>query len=112
MNNPWDCIIVGGGAAGLSAALVLGRARRRTLLVDAGEQSNRMAEGIGGLLDHDRRPPEALYRAGRASPCSRTATPTSAPVTSIACSRRGWSWKNASSARCWEVRDRPLGVLD
>ena len=40
MDNMWGCIIVGGGAAGLSAGLVLGRARRRTLLVDAGAQSN------------------------------------------------------------------------
>jgi len=63
--EPWECIIVGGGAAGLSAALVLGRARRRTLVVDAGEQSNRPAEGIGGLLGHDHRRPDDLYRAGR-----------------------------------------------
>src|ERR671914_348361 len=34
MDTTWDCIVVGGGAAGLSAALVLGRARRRTLLGD------------------------------------------------------------------------------
>jgi thioredoxin reductase len=61
----WDCVIVGGGAAGLSAALVLGRARRRTLVVDAGQQSNRPAEGIGGLLGHDGRAPDDLYRAGR-----------------------------------------------
>jgi thioredoxin reductase len=53
----WDCVVVGGGAAGLSATLVLGRARLRTLLVDAGTQSNRVAEGIGGLLGHDGRPP-------------------------------------------------------
>jgi thioredoxin reductase len=62
---PWDCIVVGGGAAGLSAALVLGRARRRTLVVDAGGQSNRPAHGIGGLLGHDGRPPAELYAAGR-----------------------------------------------
>jgi thioredoxin reductase len=62
----WDCIVVGGGAAGLSAALVLGRARRRTLLVDAGEPSNLPAEGIGGLLGHDGRPPAELYAMGRA----------------------------------------------
>ena len=57
--------MVGGGAAGLSAALVLGRARRRTLVVDAGRQSNLAASGIGGLLGHDRRPPAELYAARR-----------------------------------------------
>ena len=40
MDDIWDCIVIGGGAAGLSAALVLGRARKRTLLVDAGVPSN------------------------------------------------------------------------
>jgi thioredoxin reductase len=65
MNNTWDCVVVGGGAAGLSAGLVLGRARRRTLLVDAGQQSNRAAHGIGGLLGHDGRAPGELYEAGR-----------------------------------------------
>ena len=65
MDQIWDCTVIGGGAAGLSAALVLGRARRRTLLVDAGGQSNRAAEGIGGLLGHDRRPPRELYDLGR-----------------------------------------------
>jgi thioredoxin reductase len=61
----WDCIVVGGGAAGLSAGLVLGRARRRTLLVDSGSQSNLPAHGIGGLLGHDGRPPRELYEIGR-----------------------------------------------
>jgi thioredoxin reductase len=65
MDTNWDCIVVGGGAAGLSAALVLGRARRRTLVVDAGEQSNRPAHGIGGLLGQDGRPPADFYAAGR-----------------------------------------------
>ena len=65
MDTTWDCIVVGAGAAGLSAALVLGRARQRTLVVDAGGQSNRDAEGIGGLLGHDGRPPAELYAAGR-----------------------------------------------
>ena len=57
MDEIWDCIVIGGGAAGLSAALVLGRARRRTLVVDAGGQSNLPAHGVGGLLGHDGRPP-------------------------------------------------------
>ncbi|HWJ98881.1 MAG TPA: NAD(P)/FAD-dependent oxidoreductase [Acidimicrobiales bacterium] len=66
MDEIWDCIVVGGGAAGLSAALVLGRARRRTLVVDAGKPSNAVAHGIGGLLGHDGRPPAELYAMGRA----------------------------------------------
>ena len=61
----WDCVVVGGGAAGLSAALVLGRARRSTLVVDAGAQSNLPAHGIGGLLGHDGRSPAELYSIGR-----------------------------------------------
>ncbi|GJF18220.1 hypothetical protein NGTWS1803_37060 [Mycolicibacterium cyprinidarum] len=65
MDMDWECLIVGGGAAGLSAALVLGRARRRTLVVDAGRQSNRAAHGIGGLLGYDGRPPAEFYEAGR-----------------------------------------------
>lgn len=68
-----DCVIVGGGAAGLSAALVLGRARRRVVVVDAGRQSNRAAHGIGGLLGHDGRAPAQLYEHGRAE---LTAYPT------------------------------------
>ncbi|MBO0680471.1 NAD(P)/FAD-dependent oxidoreductase [Mycolicibacterium sp. S2-37] len=65
MDNIWDCVIAGGGAAGLSAALVLGRARRRTLVVDAGAPSNAVSHGIGGLLGHDGRPPAELYAMGR-----------------------------------------------
>ncbi|WP_422746389.1 NAD(P)/FAD-dependent oxidoreductase [Mycobacterium sp. WMMD1722] len=65
MNETWDCVIAGGGAAGLSAALVLGRARRRTLVVDTGAPSNAVSHGIGGLLGHDGRPPADLYADGR-----------------------------------------------
>ena len=60
-----ECAVVGSGAAGLSAALVLGRARRRTVVIDAGQQSNRASPVIGGLLGHDQRPPAELYAAGR-----------------------------------------------
>lgn len=63
--DSYDCVVVGGGAAGLSAALVLGRARRSTLLIDAGQQSNLAARGIGGLLGFDGRPPAELYAQGR-----------------------------------------------
>lgn len=62
----YDCIVVGAGAAGLSAALVLGRARRTTLVVDAGGQSNLAAHAIGGLLGQEGTAPAALYAEGAA----------------------------------------------
>ncbi|HEX2214606.1 MAG TPA: NAD(P)/FAD-dependent oxidoreductase [Mycobacterium sp.] len=61
----WECAVIGAGAAGLSAALVLGRARRRTIVIDADDQSNRASNSIGGLLGYDQRPPAELYAAGR-----------------------------------------------
>jgi thioredoxin reductase len=61
----WDSIVIGGGASGLSAGLVLGRARRRTLIIDKGEPSNRFAHGIGGLLGQDGRPPAGFYADAR-----------------------------------------------
>lgn len=66
MDEIWDSIVIGGGAAGLSAGLVLGRARRKALVVDFGEPSNRMTHGIGGLLGHNELPPAELYAKGRA----------------------------------------------
>ena len=65
MDTDFDALVVGGAAAGLSAALVLGRARVRTLVVDAGEPSNRTAPAIGGLLGQDGTSPGELYAAGR-----------------------------------------------
>jgi thioredoxin reductase len=65
METDFDALVVGGAAAGLSAALVLGRARVRTLVVDAGEPSNRTAPAIGGLLGQDGTSPSQLYAAGR-----------------------------------------------
>ncbi len=65
MSQPWECAVVGAGAAGLSAALVLGRARRRTIVIDAGQQSNLAAPVIGGFLGYDQRSPAELYDAGR-----------------------------------------------
>jgi thioredoxin reductase len=61
-----DVIVVGGGAAGLSGALTLARARRSVLLIDAGEQRNRPASGVHGLLARDGLPPAELTAMGRA----------------------------------------------
>src|SRR3954464_14250960 len=60
-----DAVIVGGGPAGLSAALVLGRARKRVLLVDDDRPANAVSQGIGGLLGHDRVKPAGLRRSAR-----------------------------------------------
>ena len=146
----WDCIVVGGGAAGLSAALVLGRARQRTLVVDAGEQSNRPAHGIGGLLGQDGRAPDAFYAAGREELATypsvelrsgevvggerrdggvvldlagggREATRRVLLATGMDYRRPalpgieerwGRSVFHCPFCHGWEVRDRPLGVLD
>ncbi|MGD7732098.1 NAD(P)/FAD-dependent oxidoreductase [Propionibacteriaceae bacterium G57] len=62
---PWDVIVVGGSAAGLSTALMLGRARRRVLVVDAGQPRNRFAEHMHGVLGHEGRSPGDLVRQGR-----------------------------------------------
>ncbi|MFN3339971.1 MAG: FAD-dependent oxidoreductase [Dietzia sp.] len=61
----WDVIVVGGGAAGLSAALMLGRARRRVLVVDAGEPRNRFAAHMHGVLGHEGVDPHEFLRRGR-----------------------------------------------
>lgn len=61
----YDVVIVGGGAAGLSAALVLGRARRRVAVVDAGEPRNAPASHMQGFLSRDGMPPADLLAVGR-----------------------------------------------
>lgn len=61
-----DVVVVGGGAAGLSAALVLGRARRRVAVVDAGSPRNAAAAHMQGFLSRDGMPPADLLAAGRA----------------------------------------------
>ena len=61
----YDTIIVGGGTAGLSAALVLGRARRRVLLVSDGPPRNAPAESAHGFFTCDGTPPLELLRIGR-----------------------------------------------
>jgi len=61
-----DVVVVGGGAAGLSAALVLGRARRTVAVVDAGSPRNAPSPHMQGYLSRDGMPPAELLEAGRA----------------------------------------------
>jgi thioredoxin reductase len=62
----YDVLVVGGGAAGLSAALVLVRARRTVAVVDAGGPRNAPAAHMHGFLSRDGMPPRELLAAGRA----------------------------------------------
>ena len=61
----YEVLVVGGGAAGLNGALVLARARRRVLVVDAGEPRNAPAEGVHGFLSREGTPPADLLEHGR-----------------------------------------------
>nr|WP_229914062.1 NAD(P)/FAD-dependent oxidoreductase [Streptomyces capitiformicae] len=65
MSEQYEVIVIGGGAAGLSAALVLGRARRRTLVIDAGEPRNAPAAHMQGYLSRDGFPPAEFLAMGR-----------------------------------------------
>jgi thioredoxin reductase len=61
----FDVVIAGGGPAGLSAALVLGRCRRHVLLCDAGKPRNIRSQSLNGYLSRDGIAPAELLRIGR-----------------------------------------------
>jgi len=66
MDERYDVVVVGGGAAGLSGAMTLARARRSVLVVDAGAPRNAPAEGVHNYLAREGTPPGELLAIGRA----------------------------------------------
>ena len=64
-DSKYDVAVVGGGAAGLTAALVLARARRTVVVIDAGEPRNAPAAHMHGFLGWDGEPPALLLARGR-----------------------------------------------
>lgn len=64
-NRSYDVVIVGGGPAGLSAALTLGRGRKRVLLCDSGSRRNAAAVQIHNFVTRDGTPPNEFRKIGR-----------------------------------------------
>ena len=66
LRDGYDVVVVGGGAAGLSGALMLARVRRSVVVIDAGAPRNAPAAGVHGLLGRDGIRPAELLKRGRA----------------------------------------------
>src|SRR6516225_5924755 len=66
LNDRYDVVVIGGGAAGLSGAIALARSRRSVLVIDAGEPRNAPAAGVHNFLTRDGLPPAEIYALGRA----------------------------------------------
>ncbi|WP_433561666.1 NAD(P)/FAD-dependent oxidoreductase [Nocardia sp. CA-151230] len=65
LNSSYDVVVVGGGAAGLNGALMLARARRSVVVIDAGSPRNAPADGVHGLFAREGVPPAELLARGR-----------------------------------------------
>ncbi|MFJ2091727.1 NAD(P)/FAD-dependent oxidoreductase [Streptomyces sp. NPDC087901] len=65
MTQTYDVVVIGGGAAGLSGALALSRARRSVLVIDAGSPRNAPASHVHNYLGREGTPPSELVAAGR-----------------------------------------------
>ena len=65
MESNYDVLIVGGGPAGLAAALSLGRARKRVLLCDSGARRNAKALQVHNFVTRDGTPVDEFRRTGR-----------------------------------------------
>src|SRR6266545_3935052 len=113
-----DVVIVGGGPAGLNAALLLGRARRRVLVCDAGAPRNAPVAHLHGFLSRDGLPPSELGRIGREQlgaygSVELRQVQVEAAGTAIDGLAGLWGRGVFNCPYCdgWEVRDQPLAVL-
>ena len=91
MKGAYDAVIVGGGPAGLSAALILGRCRRRVLLCDTGRARNAASRALHGFLTRDGLPPLELRRIARRQLAPYDVEVVRAEVTGARRTRRGFT---------------------
>lgn len=83
MDTAYDVVVIGGGAAGLSGALTLGRARRTVLVLDAGNPRNSPATGVHNYLTSEGVAPGDLLAAGRAEVAGYGVRVVDATVTAV-----------------------------
>jgi thioredoxin reductase (NADPH) len=83
MDERYDVVVIGGGAAGLSGAVALSRSRRRVLVVDAGEPRNATASHVHNYLAREGTSPADLLAVGRAEVAAYGGTVVSGSVTTV-----------------------------
>lgn len=109
----YDVIVVGGGPAGLSGALVLGRCNRRVLICDSREYRNSDSRAMHGFLSRDGTPPSELLRIAREQLRPYPVEHISARVTEASRTATGFSLRLADGRT---VESRKLliatGVVD
>lgn len=113
MDERYDVVVVGGGAAGLNGALMLGRSRRSVLVVDAGEPRNAPAAAIHGLLGREGMTPADLLARGRAEVAGYGVTLATGSVVDISREHEGFVVR-CSDARSVAARRLLIttGVVD
>ena len=108
----YDAIIIGGGPAGLTCAIFLGRYRLRALLCDSGRGRNYASHAIHGFLGQHGIPPEELRRRGRAEAEASGVELCDCTVQSV--ERSGDVFNVVTTAGTWHARRVVLayGVRD
>ncbi|WP_116198834.1 bifunctional NAD(P)/FAD-dependent oxidoreductase/class I SAM-dependent methyltransferase [Amycolatopsis circi] len=99
MDEKYDVVVVGGGAAGLSGAVALARSRRSVLVVDSGEPRNAPAGHVHNYLARESTPPAELLSLGRAELAGYGGEVVAQTVTSIAKGDNGFEISLADGRR-------------
>jgi thioredoxin reductase len=101
MDETYDVVVVGGGAAGLSGAVALARSRRSVLVLDAGDPRNAPAGHVHNFLTRDGAAPAEIYTLGQAEVSRYGGRVEQAQVTAIRLADRGF---------LVEIGDRTVGA--